>query len=389
MEWIISANQKLYHHIQAFEELKIIDWRKNANYSIGDIIYIYSSSPVKAIEIVAEVVQVDVKSKDLINDSKYWDDKEDYELSKKIDSYVRLKLIKILKKNKITLENLRLHGLLGNIQGPIKLMNEDGSYKEFGEYINNQIQINKKRILFCNISYMKEYDADVYQETPSNGGRYVLETGDAIEKYNFHKYEDGYCRGFVETKYKDGYKGMREPKKMHLEEIDCNYKFADEIDHVLVIFCAKKNDEKNSTVIVGWYEDATVYRNRQFMGNRQFNILARCENVQLLQEYQRTMPVPRSKSNEEHIGFGQSNVWYANKEHHVEFVDNIISYVSMYKKKQKIKINEKIDDSLNNVLKHVRYTTNHFVYTNIPEEKPSEIKNREGITTTLEVEKRL
>ena len=60
-------------------------------------------------------------------------------------------------------------------------------------------------ILFCNIAYMKYYDGIIAEDIPQNGGRYVTETNDALEKDNFHVCEDGYCRGFVETKYKKGY----------------------------------------------------------------------------------------------------------------------------------------------------------------------------------------
>ena len=56
-------------------------------------------------------------------------------------------------------------------------------------------------VLFCNIAYMKYYDADILEDPPKHGGAYVTETGDALEKSNFHVCEDGIIRGFVETKH--------------------------------------------------------------------------------------------------------------------------------------------------------------------------------------------
>ena len=61
------------------------------------------------------------------------------------------------------------------------------------------------RILFCNVAYMEYYDYEVHEETPKHGGSYVSETGDAYEKNNFHVCEDGFVRGFVETKYRGLY----------------------------------------------------------------------------------------------------------------------------------------------------------------------------------------
>ena len=50
MEWIISANHNKYDHVRAFKELPYIDWKQNANYSVGDKVFIYSTKPVSAIE---------------------------------------------------------------------------------------------------------------------------------------------------------------------------------------------------------------------------------------------------------------------------------------------------------------------------------------------------
>ena len=118
-----------------------------------------------------------------------------------------------------------------------------------------------KRVLFCNVAYMKNYDALAFDEKPVNGGSYVAETQDAYEKYNFHVCEDGLVRGFVETKYSDGaLGGQQKPKQLHIENIDKAFKKENVIDDVLVVFCAL-SPKINKTVIVGWYKNAKVYRN--------------------------------------------------------------------------------------------------------------------------------
>lgn len=42
-EWITSGNLKYYNFVDAFHDLRKVDWRQYANYEEGDIVYIYSS----------------------------------------------------------------------------------------------------------------------------------------------------------------------------------------------------------------------------------------------------------------------------------------------------------------------------------------------------------
>ena len=41
MNWIISANPKIYDHLSSFEHFGYIDWKQGKiKYKVGDIIYI-------------------------------------------------------------------------------------------------------------------------------------------------------------------------------------------------------------------------------------------------------------------------------------------------------------------------------------------------------------
>ena len=189
----------------------------------------------------------------------------------------------------------------------------------------------KQRILFCNIAYMRHYDTN-YPEIPENGGKYVQDEKDALEKHNFEKCSDGYYRGFVETKHSKGYKlgiKLNEYKSLRIENIDNSYVKQMSIPNVLVVFCAKKKDV--GTVIVGWYKGATVYRRRPEYNGRAFNIMTRIEDGVLLEEEERTFLVPRV-TKEVKIGFGQSNVWYAKKPEHQFLITKVVEYVNNYKK---------------------------------------------------------
>lgn len=42
MNWIISANSKMYDRSSSFEHFGSIDWRQgNAKFDVGDTVYIY------------------------------------------------------------------------------------------------------------------------------------------------------------------------------------------------------------------------------------------------------------------------------------------------------------------------------------------------------------
>ena len=70
MEWIISANQNVYNHKAAFEKWGFIDWKQKAKYSVGDIVYIYLTSPKQAVKYKCQVVMSNKTSND-IDDQEY------------------------------------------------------------------------------------------------------------------------------------------------------------------------------------------------------------------------------------------------------------------------------------------------------------------------------
>lgn len=191
------------------------------------------------------------------------------------------------------------------------------------------------RILFCNIAWMKYYKGNYDgKDMPSGGGSYVDQTHQAHEEFNFQAEElniDGliepgkYCLGFVETKSTNGVSS----NQLKIESIvgceDC--KKEESVEDVIVVFCAKyPNSEVHETLVVGWYEHASVYRNYQFIDfldengevgyTQAYNILAKAEDCVLLPTGIRRRGniwnVPRKKRGISY-GFGQANVWFANE----------------------------------------------------------------------------
>lgn len=188
------------------------------------------------------------------------------------------------------------------------------------------------RILFCNIAWMDYYKGTIEgKDVPRNGGSYVALHNDAHESYNFDAvtlgeeagYTQGeYCLGFVETKATN----KKTRNQLNIEKIDgCELcKGEDEVENVLVIYCAKYPDSfTQETYVVGWYKHATVYRYHQtieFPDNQggiyyqDYNAIAKKEDCVLLPRPVRrknnVWRVPR-KSSGVSYGFGQANVWFA------------------------------------------------------------------------------
>lgn len=380
MEWLIVANYNIYNHAKAFEELPYINWRQTANYNIGDLIYIYSAKPLEVIEFLAEVIEINVQFKDCINDEIYWVSKDKYLKNKENRKYARFKLIQKFNKNLITISDLKNHGLKGNIQGPRKLRDSDGNLTDLGSYIVNHSR-NINRVLFCNIAYMQHYDSICCKnDKPKNGGKYVTEHADAFEKNNFHISDDGNIYGFVETKYTGGYQnGFQNPKQIHIEKIDNYFKDKDRIDDVTVIFCA--NNSKK-TVVIGWYEHAKVYRTRKKYQDRQYNIKTTSNNAYLIPSNRRLKEIPRARTNKQKIGFGQSNIWYANNPNHQDFVHDILNYIKNEKLREqriaKIFINDFEDNKLNNFISQTKIFINKFKYSSKIKYKPEPLYTKKG-----------
>lgn len=121
MDWLISANSKIYDHSSSFEHHKFIDWRQsNYNFQVGDIIYIYCTAPLKKIRYKSKASNVNIPFEGIRDDKEYWVDFAEYEKAK-AGKYMRLDLIEQIDTEKLTLSNLLKHGLLAAPQGPKKL----------------------------------------------------------------------------------------------------------------------------------------------------------------------------------------------------------------------------------------------------------------------------
>ena len=181
-------------------------------------------------------------------------------------------------------------------------------------------------LVVCRVTYMKFYHGITIDDAPVNGGSFVTENNDAYEKNNFHCYEDGNCYGFIETKYRAGHTGENEyANAITIENINPMCKGQPSVDGVRVILAAFSPTLKK-TVVVGWYDNATVYRNRVVDGDLIYMTKCLYSDAHLIPDEDRSFEIPRGQSND--FGIGQSNFWYLQtKGNTFEFEKQLTGYI--------------------------------------------------------------
>ena len=170
-------------------------------------------------------------------------------------------------------------------------------------------------ILFCNVGWMERYQGQSSGDKIKGGGAYVTQNGMGHEVCNFSP-DNGALYGYVQTP----------GKQINLERIGANND-NDYIESTTIVWTATR--PSGGTVIVGWYKDATVYRNLQQFKKAPFAqsengvegywIKAPFDKATLLSVDARTFEIPRQVKG----GMGQSLIWYADKPESVPLVDKV------------------------------------------------------------------
>lgn len=93
--WIITSNEEKFRLGDLLKECNIVDWRQNNSFEINDIVYIYSTKPFQRIRFKMQVIGVNIPSKEYINDSKFWVDKESQKEGLLHNRFIRLRLIEV------------------------------------------------------------------------------------------------------------------------------------------------------------------------------------------------------------------------------------------------------------------------------------------------------
>ncbi len=300
--WIIPCSIKDYNIIDAFNALERIDWKQSINASVGDTIYIYVSNPIKCIKYKCSVEVVD-KDCITIDDSKFYINPDNYVNYKK---HMQIKLIKKYNNNYLSYDNLKRNGLIGNIQGPLKV---NSQVEEYILSIENKNDLFP-RILCCEIAWMEKYAGP--EENVSSGGEYVKTNKFGHEEINFLE-DDGYYHGFVQSS-----NGL-----INLNRIDSEC-FDDTLDDVLIVWCATRPHSKRT--IVGYYNHAKVYKNMQKRVNSKYDgyyFEAKVEDSKLLDVSERNFDFDEEKKG----NIGRANIWYADSNESINQIERIKLYI--------------------------------------------------------------
>ena len=325
MNWIISANSNIYDHENAFKKWGFVDWRQKANYKLGDVVFIYCAAPIQKIVYKCKVTKINMNSSEIVNDEEFWIDKEEFKKSNE-NLFIRLELLEINNDDALNLENLLNNGLSIAPRRPVKVSKNLLNYiKRFykDEYYSDE---NKLKILYCRIGLMRSYNGIQNDTKPIGGGAYNKENI-GHELYNFSNNE-GIYYGFVQSK----------SNSINLKRIDETISDTDEyLEDVLVIWVATK--ENYGQCIVGWYENATVYKDMQKIPNEVINKRVKSDGSEYddyLIETNNATLVLENRRNERITGMGESNIWYGDEKTN----NQVLDYISNYNKNIQTNIDE-------------------------------------------------
>ncbi|WP_161967496.1 DUF3883 domain-containing protein [Fimbriiglobus ruber] len=174
---------------------------------------------------------------------------------------------------------------------------------------------------------MDRYRGVIGGDTMTGGGAYVAEHGFGHEMFNFLPFQ-GYVYGYVQP---PGRKDRWDEARIKLTRLGASGSDI-LVSGILVVWVATAST--GGTFVVGWYKNATVYRDHQIApegSNRQHGEItcgyyarAASENAECLPPDERVFSVPRGEG-----GIGQANIWYADDpEQNSQIRSAVLSYIN-------------------------------------------------------------
>lgn len=175
--------------------------------------------------------------------------------------------------------------------------------------------MKEKAIIFLRIAWMKHYQGVNADDIPTGAGSYVEENEDGGEVCNFLPIKGKFY----------GYARIQGNRNLRLENLGAEV--ADEfLENVLIILFAK-NPESGGQYVVGYYKDATLYREVQFLsgnvrlGHRVYNFITKTRDGHLINAEDRIFEIPKD-------GPGQTNAWYVERYHDKKYIPDLLEYVA-------------------------------------------------------------
>jgi len=196
--------------------------------------------------------------------------------------------------------------------------------------------IDKNRMVFFNIAWMREYKGNWTVDVPVNGGSFIRQNGWGGEVYNFQPY-NGMLYGYVEPGAVARGGRQRRINITRLVRGRTSIRNSPYLSGVLVVWVATPKGGRQP-LLVGWYENATLYRDAQIppLGSGrqlpnhnnpgEFFASAAEQDGVLIPPEDRAVQLPRKGE-----GIGRSNLWYAQTDIGEVARDKVLEYIRSWK----------------------------------------------------------
>ena len=118
--WIFIANPHHFDMAKCLLECGFVEYTQRNKVCVNDIVYLYSTAPIKQIEYKMIVEKTDIPLKESYDDSRF-SFTANPRRQNRPDRFFRLRFLKAATTPKLGLEELRKHGLNSSMQGPMKV----------------------------------------------------------------------------------------------------------------------------------------------------------------------------------------------------------------------------------------------------------------------------
>lgn len=159
--WIIPANPNRYRLEAVLRELPHVDWRQNNNVQVGDVVYIYCTSPISQIKYKMRVTAINITTEESTADRDYWTNPSEFDTSLEHNKFFRMVLVDKNTTQYLKLNDLLLNGLKAAPQGRLKVKNPLLGYIEsfFVSHKYSLKEIIEKHVYFSDVDFIRRYEA--------------------------------------------------------------------------------------------------------------------------------------------------------------------------------------------------------------------------------------
>ncbi len=127
--WIIPSNSSKFDLAKFLSKYNNeVDWKQSANFEVGDVVYIYCTTPEMRIRYKMNVIATDIPSSKAKIDKKFWSDEAELKKGMEYNRYFRMELVSETNSDLLTMDELHRQGVKGYFYGPRTIDRELSMY---------------------------------------------------------------------------------------------------------------------------------------------------------------------------------------------------------------------------------------------------------------------